>query len=125
MGLYSDLQNDIIEAFNNDLLDATRTIQVKVITGETYDEITMKNVPVSISKDVRAVKLDDEEDEIIDSSSNLNMSKFLIMDYDKITSGIEFELEQEIIDGNDSYKIKGISQDPAKASWILTCRIWG
>ncbi len=124
MGLYSEIQYDLTQAFENDLLDAVRTITVYTVSGEVYDDITMKNVITYSPDDVRAVKVKDVIGENIDSSTSSNIAEFIIIDADKISSGVIFELEKKITDGTNTYKIEGIEQDPAEASWVLTCRIW-
>jgi len=126
MGLYDDLQRDIIKAFNTDLLDATRTIQYVEITSN-YDPITMENVLTETPIDVRAVKVKDKEGENMDNPSLSNSAKFLIMDEDRIKSNLSFEIGIKVVDINENpgeYKIEGIDTDPAHASWELDCRRW-
>lgn len=122
--MYEDIQIDIRQAFNTDLLDATRTIKYVEMTS-IYDEDTMENTITSNSTDVLAVKLKDQEGENLDKPSLNNTANFLIMDQDRIDSGLVFEIGVQIIDGTDTYKIEGINSDPLNASWELECRRWG
>jgi len=124
MGLYEDIQTGIKEAFEGDLKDAVRIIQyIEMIS--TYDPDTMENVLTPNPKDVIAVKIEDTEGENLDNPSLNDSAKFLIMDEDRINSNIIFIIGIKIIDGNNSYKIKGIDLDPAGCSWELECRRWG
>jgi len=124
MGLYEDLNEDILEAFDTDLLDATRIIQYATETS-IYDPDKMINVLKEIKIDVRAVKIKSELEEQIDEPSFINKVSFLVMDYDRVKAGIDFEIGIKIIDDKDQYKIEYLDQDPAKASTILKCRRWG
>ena len=125
MGLKEDIEKDILNVFETDLADAVRVIQIYTVSSSTYDEDTMKNTQTEVSNDVIATKVEDKKGENIDDPSFSNTANFLIMDANRVLANIDFELEMKVVDGNDKYKIKGITQDPAKVSWNLLCRVWG
>ena len=123
MGLYADLQKDVIKAFETDLLDATRIIQ-SVTMVSTYDETTMTNEVVESVLDVRAVKINSEDSEKQDAAGIEHYSEYLIMDQDRLESGVIFKKDEMIRDNGLDYKISTIDIDPAGASYTLSCRGW-
>lgn len=122
MGLYQDLQDEVIAAFNTDLADATRTINV-IQYVETYDEDTMTNTRTPTAIPVRVVKLINKEGEILDDPTLKDIAKFLVMDSE--INGAEFYIGMSIVDDSYQYKLEGYSTDPANASWELVCRRLG
>lgn len=124
MGLYDDLQTDILNAFETDLLDATRTVQVYT-TSSVYDINTLQNTNTETEIDVRAVKISDFAGENVDDPSMMDFAEFLVMDADRITANVTFIIDMKLQDGSDQYKITGMNVDPAGASTTLVCRRFG
>ena len=119
MGIYSELQEKISNAFDTSLLDATRNVQFINYTS-VYDTVTMENALTEISSTLRCVRLRINQGDILDEASFKDTARYLILDQDR--DGFEFILEQKVVDGTDEFKIKEIKSDPVGASWTVDCR---
>ena len=122
MGIRDDIQTELANAFDTDLLDAVKIIQF-VSVSNSYDEDTMINTVVETSTDVRGVVEYEYEGEKVDQPTLLNNFKILILANE--TNGVIFEVDMKIINGTDTYMIKGFNQDPAIATWIIYARRLG
>ena len=122
MGLYDDIQNDLQEAFDDDLEDATRIVKFITITN-VYDPVAMTTVQTEVSVDVRVVVESDFESERVDEPTRWNNYKLIILDSDR--NGVVFETDMIIEDDTDRYIIRSTDQDPAKASWTIYARRLG
>lgn len=124
MGLYDDLQKDVLEAFDGDLFDATRTVQVYT-SSSVYDFNTLKNSVTEVATDIRVVKVVDRVGENPDDPTLTDYAEYILMDADRITANITIQVEMKLKDGDDQYKITGIDLDPTGSAWTLMCRRFG
>lgn len=122
MGIYQDIQKDVKYAFDNDLSDATRYVNIITIT-DSYDKVTMKSTQTETSISVRAVVMSDFESERVDEPTRWNNYKILVLDSER--NGVTFEPDSIIEDGLDRFKIVSRDQDPAKATWTVYARRLG
>lgn len=122
MGLYQELQNDLTEAFNTDLSDAVKSFLFTENATSTYDPITGTNSTTETSTPIRGIPLDHNTGEIVDKPTRTDALEILVLDVD---ATITFNLDQKITFENQDFILKGITPDPAKASWTLFARRLG
>ena len=119
MGLYDDLQSDISSAFNADLADAVKVIELKVETVTGYSP-TSGPTSVFASYETRGVVTKSEIEKGSDATMSEGYVDILILDSEKTV--VSFEMEMDVIVNGVTYEIKGLSLDPAGATHTLTCR---
>jgi len=125
MGLYSDLQKDLKNAFETDLLDTYIEIVVTEFGEPVYDPVSGTPVTPEINYTVKCIRLENIIGEVVDKSTTQDFAEYIILDEDKISSTIqEFKIDQRITDNNEEYRVSGIDVDPAKATHTLNCRRW-
>ncbi len=121
MGLAEDIQNDLTEAFNDDLADAYKTFIAERNISSTYDTSLGQIVNSVDSKTFKGVVLKDKIGSVLDEEESIFDLRLLVLDIDK---PFDFELEQKITFNSTDYKIVGIIKDPVIATWTLDCIFW-
>jgi len=121
MGLYADLQTDISDAFDNDLVDAVKTLTlIREDTG-VYNPATGSPDITTSEYIMRCVVTSDKTGENLDNDSSLDAVEILILDSDKTVS--EFKLGDTVtIDDLYDYVVSGLETDPVSATHTLICR---
>ena len=119
MGLYDEIQKDISSAFDGDLSDAVKSIELKVETVSGYSPSTG---PISTFKiyETRGVVTKSETEKDSDASMREGSIDVLILDSEKTVDSLEMEMD--VVIAGVTYEINGISSDPAGATHTLTCR---
>jgi len=120
MGLYDDIQNDIAEAFNDDLSDTVKSVTISktIVTG--YDAAAGEQVSTTQSYETRGIIIQDEESKGSDETMVEGIVNLLILDSEKSIDS--FKIGMDIIIDNNIYEIKGLKPDPAGATHTLRCR---
>ena len=120
MGLYSDLQTDISDAFYGDLLDATKTLTVTKKVVGAYDP-ALGTAPITKTVNtMRCVVVSDNVGEKLDEYTSTDEVIVLVLDSDKTVT--TFDLGDGVnVDGSD-YLIKGVGKDPAGVAHTIKCR---
>lgn len=120
MGIYSDLQDDLKDAFDGDLFDATDTLVIKKETVLSYDTVLGAQVSTTETFSMRCIMLKDLTGQDADDPVRSDEAMILVLDSEKTVDKFELEMEVEIRDSK--YEVKGISIDPVKATHMLKCR---
>ena len=120
MGLYDDLQSDISSAFNADLADAVKVIELKVETVTGYNAALGAQTSTFATYETRGVVTKSEIEKDSDATMSEGYVDILILDSEKTV--VSFEMEMDVIVDGVTYEIKGLSLDPAGATHTLTCR---
>ena len=120
MGLYADIQKDISEAFDNDLSDAVKSVEIIHETISDYNTTTGAPVVESLSYDTRGVVIDNNSERGSDNTLSEGEIEILILDSEKEVD--KFIIGMDAVIGDDIYEIKGIMIDPAGATHTLKCR---
>lgn len=119
MGLYSELQEDLVEAFDDDLSDAVATLTVTIITQGAYDPATGDTPSTPVDYTMRCIVIKDvvgEEPDEPDSTDNVQL---LVLDSEKT---VDFKTDMKVNVRDSDYEIAGIKVDPVSATHILKCR---
>jgi len=119
MSLYDDIQSDVAEAFDTDLADAVTTFTFTEFGTPAYDASTGTTVTPETDYEIRGVVIKNIEGEIADESVFKDLVKLLILASE---ATVTFIMDMKVAFGGDSYKIVGISKDPANATFTLDCR---
>lgn len=123
MGVYSDIQTDIGNAFDTDLEDAVKPI-IFVSISETQNVTTGKVTKTGIETPSRAVLT-------YYKSREISVSQGAILSTDRKVIVLHGELDvvpkdkDEIKYGSEELMISDIKIDPAGAAYILQCRSVG
>ena len=120
MGIYSDLQADLSEAFSGDLLDATTTLSIVEESVGTYNPATGSPTITETTSIMRCVRLDYGIGENMEDDTSTDFTKILVLDSEKTVAKFSIGVKA-ILDGFD-YIVKGVSIDPTKSSHTLKLR---
>lgn len=118
MGLRSDIQTDIVDAFNIDLYDAAVFFTIER-SDNTYNLATGENETVITSYNSRGVFSSYRNREIHSDHIKPTDFKLLILQS-------EIEIEPKIDDfifTDNRYKVISVKKDSANVIWILQCRM--
>lgn len=121
MGLYDDLQDDLVIAFNGDLSDAVKSITISQTIVSGYDAATGTQTSTSSIYETRGVVAKNESDKDSDSVMREGLADILILDREKAVP--YFDIEMDVFVGDDKYTINGLETDPVGATHTLTCRL--
>jgi len=118
MGLRSEIQNDLAAAFDGDLADAVKTINLIKITND-YSTDTGLDTPTETLYATRGV-LSSYIRELFDTGVEPSDKNILILtnELDAIP-----EIDDYIDYSSTRYKIIKVKDDPADATWELQCRL--
>lgn len=119
MGLKSDIQGDLADAFDSDLADVIKTINLVKIT-DSYNTDTGLNEPTETSYPTRGVLDAYKSMEVFDTSIEPADIKAIILTNELDATP---EIDDYIEYGTIRYKILAVNADPADAHWELKCRL--
>lgn len=122
MGIYATIQTKLSEAFDTKLTDAVSNIIVTEFGESVYDTSAGTNVTPETTYTVRAVEVSNNEGEILNLHALRDRATFLVLDSEKQLGA--FKIGMKIDKGEHSFRITGISADPAQATWQLVCKRW-
>lgn len=124
MGIYTDITESLVAEFNGDLADAVKAVTVTEFGTPVYDPITGTNSPSETVYVTRGVPTVNVEGDIMDENNRTNVIELLILDFEKQVT--EFKVGMKIlVDGfTQTYKVSGVSIDPAGVTHTLQCRRW-
>ncbi len=120
MGLRSEIQTDLAEAFDTDLADAVRSLTYRsLIQGDNYDPAQGKNTPsFTAYLDCRCVFDKLETDKIINSSTNTTTAEVIILQNELVPVP---KTNDVIWVGTEEWVVGDVAEDPASATWVLNC----
>ncbi len=122
MGIYQDIQDEVKDAMNNDLSDATATLTVfEEIKSLVYDPIAGAGAtytPVKYIMD--CIILGDKEEKKDEADTNTQYINLLILDSMKTID--EFKTGLKILVRGNNYEIGKVEIDPTGATYELSCR---
>lgn len=121
MGLYADIQEDVLAALNSDLADAYKTISVTSFTAGVYDPSLGVLTSTETTSSCKCVVIKDQDGDNIDSPESIEGLVLMVMDSDK---PFDFENGQKILYSSNYYKVDGVKTDPIEATWTLSCIRW-
>lgn len=119
MGLRSEIQEAISEAFDLDLADAVSQVTHNSMTGSTYDTATGLNTLTYTSNTIRGVFDGYSQLERFNSYIQPTDVKFIVLQNELVLIP---EIKDEIVDNTTTYKIIQIEKDPANATMVLHLR---
>ena len=123
MALRNDIQTSVASAFDTDLSDAVVLFTLRqYVRASGYDPTTGKTTsPASQDYSSRGVFDEQLQTEIVDSNVEPYLTKVIVLQNE---ISVQPRIGDDIfISGSaDAYRIKGFSQDPAKATYELTAR---
>lgn len=119
MGLRSELQTDIAEAFDTDLFDAVSYLTLNVKTNAVYNPTTGLNTPAVNSTSIRGVLDQYNTLERFNTFIEPTDVKFIVLQNELLD---EPKIKDEVVDGIFTYYIIQIEKDPANATMVLHLR---
>ena len=119
MGIYTDIQNDIGEALDNDLSDTAQTLIYVEVTASEYNPTSGKEYKVTNNVSCRGVVQPVDTSHIDGETVLIDDRQFLILDS-------EIDATPEVgrvlqYDGED-YNINQVLRDPANSTWTIIAR---
>ena len=118
MSLRTDIQTDIAAAFDTDLADAVKTLNLVQI-ADSYDPTTGVNTPTETAYATRGVLASYKNREFFDRSIEPTDVRAIILTNELSATP---EIDDYIEYGTIRYKIISAVADPADAHWELQCR---
>jgi len=123
VGIYDDIQNDLGEALDSDLSDVYVDFNVVEMSGDpVYDVDTRSYTTPENSKPCKGIDLLEMQGELFDKPGIANTIEILVLDKDK---PFIFRIGQRVEINSRNYRISGIINDPAGATWTISGLIWG
>jgi len=121
MGLREELQADLIEAFDEDLSDAVKSLTLKQVSKDqtVYDPTTGANTRVSVDYSTRGIFTNYTTIERFNSFLEPTDSKLIIIASELDTVP---QIRDVISDGTINYNIIGQLNDPLDATYELQVR---
>lgn len=121
MGIYSDLQTDLAEAFDNDLSDAVVGVVFSVETVGSYNPATGSVASTKTTYTTRCVVIKDVMGQDPDEPARRDEVHILVLDSEKVVSS--FIIGMGVLVRGENYEISGAAIDPVSATHTLVCRI--
>lgn len=123
MGLLSDLNQSLIEAFDGELADAVKDFVLQQYLRGQYDPSTgsLTGTPYPVTFSSRGVFSSYAQVDIFNSNIDPTDVKLIVIQSELLTNPAIGDL---IIRTEDSYRFRivGIGQDPADVSWEIQIR---
>lgn len=120
MGIYSDLQSDLKEAFDDDLFDAVEVLTIKDVQQGAYDPVTGLTSDTILTYKTRCIVLMDEVEEENDTPIQTDQLKLLVLDSEKKIE--EFKTGLVLTVRGSEYELVYVKTDSAKATHVLYCK---
>ncbi len=124
MGLTTDIQKDLAEAFDGDLADAVKSFSITQFQKGQYDPNTGDVGGTSTTTTSRGVFTDYTQPEILNSEIEPTDEKLIILQNElSILPAIANEVTKEPNTSmSKKYRVVNVSKDPANATWELQVR---
>ena len=119
MGIYSDIQQDVGEAFNTDLSDAVYPLTLKRVTYGSYDPDIGKPVEIVTETSTRGVAQPVNSSHYDGEVVKIGDVEFTILHSELSETPT---LDHTIVYNDLSYIINSVLSDPASATWVLLGR---
>jgi len=121
MGLREELQSDLKEAFDEDLVDAVKTVVLRKRNkaGTVYDPITGLSNTGFTDYPTRGIYSGYSQLERFNTNIMPTDTAFIILANEL---DIEPETKDHLVDGTDIYNVIRFSKDPVIATYVLHLR---
>ena len=120
MGIYSDIQDEVSNAMDTDLSDATVALVLKQLYSDDYDPATGTSRKINIETETRGIAVPVDLSLIDGEVLKIGDVQFIILDSE--LSELP-DLGDFIHYGGEDYEILRSERDPAGSTWQLTGRI--
>lgn len=118
MGIYSDVTESVVAAFDGDLADAVQSVTYKHVSV-AFNSANNKNVTTTTDYLTRGVVMSYDLSEVADESVQPNDVAVLILQSELATIPAINDL---LMIGTSEYVVVRVSQDSARVTWDLQCR---
>lgn len=122
MGLSTDIQADLAEAYVGDLADVYQALTVTSYSSSVYNPTTGVPARTGTTRTVYGAVLDDKLNNIKNEPHRLRELEILILDQDKGSS--DFNIGDKVTYSSSTFEIVEIMIDPVGATHTLKCEKW-
>ena len=118
MGIKTDIQLDLVNAYADDLADALKTFTYNAVE-RVFDPATNTTTEVTTEYETRGIILNYKERNLDDSNILPTTIKIIILQNELNTMPV---VDATINNDSVVYTIKDVLQDPVSAIWTLKCQ---
>lgn len=124
MGLYTDITNDIVNAFDTTLADAISVINITEFGTSSYNPTTGTTTKSQTVYTTRGVVISLSQEDIRDEPTLKGGVNIIILDTEKQISQFKIGMRIQIDNDERYYKLSYINTDPARITHNLICEKW-